>query len=81
MSEEEEHTQTFSGYLAELIKLRAERAGMTPQEYVLSFFERGCNAPSGAVGSLSKETANNHFLHARCIAPCALSRLKRRIII
>lgn len=38
----------FTGILAELIKLFAERNGMTPSEYVLSFFEQGCT--SEAVG-------------------------------
>ena len=35
----------FEGYLAELIALRAERQGMTPEAYVLSIFDNGCNAP------------------------------------
>ena len=37
----------FEGYLAELIALRAERQGMTPEAYVLSIFAKGCNAPNG----------------------------------
>lgn len=35
----------FEGYLAELIALRAERQGMTPEDYVLSIFATRCNAP------------------------------------
>ena len=35
----------FEGYLAELIRLQAEKAGITPEAYILSFFEEGCNAP------------------------------------
>lgn len=35
----------FEGYLAELIALRAERQGMTPEDYVLSIFAKGCIAP------------------------------------
>lgn len=45
MSDATEHTEVFSGYLAELIKLQAERAGVTPEEYVISFFRARCNAP------------------------------------
>lgn len=45
MSDATEHTEVFSGYLAELIKLQAERAGVTPEEYVISFFCARCNAP------------------------------------
>lgn len=37
----------FDGYLAELITLRAEREGLTAEEYVLNIFLRGgCNAPA-----------------------------------
>lgn len=35
----------FEGYLAELIRLQAEKAGMTPEAYILSFFDKRCNAP------------------------------------
>lgn len=35
----------FEGYLAELIRLQAEKAGMTPESYILSFFDKRCNAP------------------------------------
>ena len=45
MNDEQEHTQTFTGYFAEVIRLQAERAGKTPQAYILSFFESRCNAP------------------------------------
>ena len=61
MSEEEEHVLIFSGYLAELIKLQAERIGLTPQAYILSFFEGGCNAPSGAISFRSSENGKNKF--------------------
>lgn len=40
-----EHVEYFDGYLAELITLQAEKDGMTPEAYILSFFETGCNAP------------------------------------
>lgn len=42
----------FDGYLAELIALRAERQGMTPEEYVISIFAARCNAPEPAADSL-----------------------------
>ncbi len=49
-------TIVFDGYFAELIALRAEREGKTPQEYILSFFVKGCNAPD--VASLLPEGCN-----------------------
>ena len=37
----------FDGYLAELITLRAEREGLTAEQYVVNIFLRnGCNAPA-----------------------------------
>jgi len=42
----------FEGYLAELIALRAERQGMTPEDYVLSIFATRCNAPEAEGDSL-----------------------------
>ena len=45
----------FEGYLAELIALRAERQGMTPEAYVLSIFAKGCNAPESGGGSFCDE--------------------------
>lgn len=36
----------FEGYLAELIRLQAEKVGMTPEAYILSFFCKRCNAPA-----------------------------------
>ena len=41
MSDTTEHKEVFSGYLAELIKLQAERAGVTPEEYINSFLAQG----------------------------------------
>ena len=35
------HTVVFSGYLAELITLQAERKNQKPEEYVRSFFDGG----------------------------------------
>ena len=64
-TDEKEHTQTFSGYLAELIRLQAERIGKTPQAYVLSFFETRCNAPSVAPIALKARKANNVIFHRR----------------
>ena len=64
MSNEQEHTQTFSGYLAELIRLQAERVGKTPQAYILSFFETRCNAPQAEqVVFKSSKTTSNIFHH------------------
>lgn len=40
------NTIFFDGYLAELITLQAERLGLTPEEYILSFFNARCNAPA-----------------------------------
>ena len=37
----------FTGMLAELIILLAERKGVSPSDYVISFFDKGCNAPNG----------------------------------
>ncbi|MBO7689048.1 MAG: hypothetical protein J6V72_21900 [Kiritimatiellae bacterium] len=45
----------FEGYLAELIALRAERLGMTPEAYVLSIFAKGCNAPEPGGDSFCDE--------------------------
>lgn len=47
----------FSGYFAEVIALRAERKGVTPQEYILSFFEPRCNAPDGGSDFVLSEGA------------------------
>ena len=38
-------TVTFEGYLAEVIELQASRRNLSPEDYILSFFVRGCNAP------------------------------------
>lgn len=46
----ETRTATFNGYIAEMIRLQAERKGMSPEEYVLSFFEMRCNAPKSVRG-------------------------------
>ena len=35
----------FDGYLAELIRLVAEKKNKSVEEYVLSLFEKRCNAP------------------------------------
>lgn len=35
----------FDGYVAELIRLQAEKLGLTPEAYIISFFKAGCNAP------------------------------------
>lgn len=35
----------LTGYTAEVIKIRAQQAGLTPAQYILSFFEKRCNAP------------------------------------
>ena len=43
-----DHVEYFDGYLAELITLQAEKNGMTPEAYILSFFEKRCNAPKTA---------------------------------
>lgn len=45
-----ENVVVFTGYLAEMIRLQAEKKGMTPEAYVLSFFDRGCNAPNPVAG-------------------------------
>lgn len=47
---ETEKTTTITGYEAELIKLQAERLGKTPEEFVLSFFEVRCIAPTSRGG-------------------------------
>lgn len=41
---------TFDGYLAELIKIVAEREKKTPEEYILSLFDVRCNAPEALEG-------------------------------
>lgn len=51
----EDNVVVFEGYLAAQIELQAERAGKTPQEYVLSFFETWCNAPTGNQEDETKE--------------------------
>ena len=46
----------FEGYMAELIKLQAERRGMSAEDYVLSFFlGDGCNAPASKAASFAHE--------------------------
>ena len=45
----------FSGMLAELIELFAERKGVSPSDYVLSFFDTGCNAPMPSATSFSQK--------------------------
>lgn len=51
-----DHVEIFDGYLAELIKLQAEKLGKTPQEYVLSFFEIRCIAPSSRSASAGRNS-------------------------
>lgn len=41
-----EETVVFAGYLAELIRLQAERAGMDAETYVVSLVAKRCNAPT-----------------------------------
>ena len=41
-----DHVEYFDGYLAELVMVFAEKAGVTPADYILSFFGGRCNAPS-----------------------------------
>lgn len=43
------HKITFSGYLAQLIKVQAESKKISPSDYVLSFFGEGCNAPRSKI--------------------------------
>ena len=50
-----ENVVVFEGYIAAQIELQAERAGKTPQEYVLSFFDTGCNAPTETKEGKAKE--------------------------
>lgn len=41
------NTIIFDGYIAELITLRAEREGLTAEQYVINIFLRdGCNTPA-----------------------------------
>lgn len=47
----------FTGMLAELIILLAERKGVSPSDYVISFFDKGCNAPNGEEPSFVAEGA------------------------
>ncbi len=47
----------FTGMLAELIRLCAERKGVSPSEYVLSLFDAGCNAPKSAGDSIFEQGA------------------------
>ena len=35
------HTVIFTGYLAELVALQAERRNLTPEDYIRSFFPEG----------------------------------------
>lgn len=63
MTEEQEHTATFTGYLAQLIELYAERAGKTPQAYILSFFDKRCNAPHGVMSPLLPKDKAALFCH------------------
>ena len=35
------HTVIFTGYLAELVALQAERRNLTPEDYIRSFFPDG----------------------------------------
>lgn len=46
MNETDNNTVVFKGYLAELIRVLAEKEGKTPEAFVLSFFEVRCNAPT-----------------------------------
>ncbi len=38
-------TLEVGNYLAEQIKLQAEKAGLTEEQLVINFFARRCNAP------------------------------------
>ena len=46
----------FTGYLAEVIRLQAEKKGITPEAYILSFFEKRCNAPRRGENARGVET-------------------------
>lgn len=39
-------TARFDGYTAELIRLQAEKKGMSVEAFVISLFDTGCNAPA-----------------------------------
>lgn len=38
-------TVVFDGYVAEMVRLQAEKQGLSPEAYIISFFEKRCNAP------------------------------------
>lgn len=59
------NTVIFEGYLAELIRLQAEKCGLTPEVYIISFFANRCNAPIAA----KSLPVGDYFLPQRCIAP------------
>lgn len=56
----ETRTATFNGYIAEMIRLQAEK-GMSPEAYVLSFFEMRCNAPEAGRGQSLENPRNASF--------------------
>lgn len=61
----------FTGMLAELIILLAERNGLSPSDYVISLFDKGCNAPDGAKPSFVAEGAMHQRGKLPPVAGCA----------
>lgn len=51
-------TVTFEGYLAEIIELQASRRNLSPEDYILSFFVGGCNAPMQSKAIFNPEGCN-----------------------
>ena len=57
----------FTGYLAEVIRLQAEKKGITPEAYILSFFEKRCNAPRRGENARRVETKPKRASKRPCV--------------
>lgn len=76
--EKEQHMVTFTGYLAEVIRLQAEREEKTPQDYVISFFDARCNAPNPLPIVLkAKQSGMNFFTTKVQCTPLTRARRKQ----
>lgn len=57
------NTIIFTGYLAEQIRLCAERANKTPEAFIVSLFAEGCNAPAESAAHLPRRNISRHGVH------------------
>lgn len=70
------NTVTFGGYLAEQIRVCAEHANKTPEAFVLSLFDAGCNAPTENAAHLPRRKNLRH--RVQCTSQKIVAALDRK---